>query len=566
MRAKLTPLCLCAENSSTNNPVAFYLGKIISTQTFCKDVADKTQQLKQQPEQSFSLFYEESYPFTVMLFALLHSGKEIWIAANNKQTTAEKLIQQGSLLLGDWQGKEFLLNSDVEKTTTLSTVDLKSAQLIIFTSGSSGQPKAIKKSLWQFQREIEVLEQQWGSRLKQAQALATVSHQHIYGLLFKVLWPLASGRCFHSSTYLSPEPLLKATKDKPSYWISSPAQQKRLDELSPWKEIQELKAIFSSGGSLNQEITKKIFHYSKQSVIEIYGSSETGGIAWRESINESQWTLFDGISIEITDDTKNQCLLKSPYLPASPACFLDDKIELYDNGLFTLAGRLDRIVKVEEKRLSLNEMEQALCQFDWIAEAHCQLWTSTRDWVMAGIVLSDIGKDYLKKQGRATLIKKLRSQLMLHFETVVLPRKWLLMNNLPLTSQGKIDHQIITNVLSLDNKKFPQLQFCHQNEKSVKLSLRIQPELVYFDGHFPKQPILAGIAQLAWVEEYGQLFFSIEQPFLRMEVIKFKKIIQPKDIITLYLSWNFEAGKLYFDFSSETQAHSSGRLLYGTDK
>lgn len=563
MRVKLTSLALCAVNSSINNPVAFYQGRIIDSHSFCRQVADKTQRLKQQPEEFYSLYYEESYPFTVMLFALLHAGKEIWIAANNKQTTAEKLIQQGSILLGDWQGKETLLDENAGNTPILSALDLETVELVIFTSGSSGQAKAIRKSFWQFQREIETLEQQWGSLLGQAHALATVSHQHIYGLLFRVLWPLAAGRCSYSPMYLSPEPLLKASIDKPCYWISSPAQLKRLDELSPWDEVKKLKAIFSSGGSLNLDNARQIYQHSEQSVIEIYGSSETGGIAWRESINEPRWTLFNGVSIEKMGGFENQSLLKSPYLPPSPRCFLDDKIELDDDGLFTLAGRLDRIVKVEEKRLSLDEMENRICHSNWISEVYCLLWTSSRDWVMAGVVLTNEGKDHLKQYGRAFFIKKLRSQLMLSFETVVIPRKWLIMDSLPLTSQGKINHQIISGLLSLDNKKFPQIQSFHQNEQNVELSFRVQPELVYFDGHFPDQPILAGIAQLAWVEEYGKLLFSIELPFLRMEVIKFKKIIRPKDIITLKLTWNFEAGKLYFDFSSQSEAHSSGRLLYG---
>ncbi len=563
MPVKLTSLSLCAMSASTNLPIAFYHGKMIDRQTFCQEVLNQTQQLMQQPEQSYSLFYEESYPFAVMLYSLLHAGKKVWIAGNNKQATAKKLIQQGSLLLGDWQGKETLLKPTRNSANTLTELGLESAELVIFTSGSSGQPKAIKKALWQFQREIEVLEQKWGDKLEQSQALATVSHQHIYGLLFKVLWPIASGRCFHSATYLSPEPLLKATQNTPSYWISSPAQQKRLDELSPWDEIKKLKAIFSSGGSLNPDITEKIHQLSGQSVVEIYGSSETGGIAWRESINDPRWTLFNEMSLI---ESENKFLLNSPYLPPSPTCFLDDKIEIHDDGLLSLMGRMDRIVKVEEKRLSLNELEQALCQIDWVAEAHCQLWVSARDWILAGLVLTDKGKDYLQLQGRASLIKAIRKQLMLRFDTVVLPRKWLLMNSLPLTPQGKINHPLISQSLALDNKKFPQIQFFQQEEQSVELSIRIQPELVYFDGHFPEQPILAGVAQLAWVEKYGQLFFGIEKPFLRMEVIKFKKIIQPKDIITVKMTWNTETGKLYFDFSSESAAHSSGRLIYGTDQ
>ncbi len=100
----------------------------------------------------------------------------------------------------------------------------------------------------------------------------------------------------------------------------------------------------------------------------------------------------------------------------------------------------------------------------------------------------------------------------------------------------------------------------------MELSLRVQADLPYFSGHFPGQPILPGVAQLAWVEKYGKLFFPITQPFSSMEVIKFKKIIRPDDKLTLQLRWNESGGKLYFDFSSPVESHSSGRLLYGFEK
>ncbi|KAF3981371.1 MAG: AMP-binding protein [Methylococcales symbiont of Hymedesmia sp. n. MRB-2018] len=563
MRDKLIPLSLCGIKSQTNTAIAFYQGNYIDTDTFCNDVANKVQQLTLQDKSGYGLFYEEAYPFTVMLYALLHAGKEVWIAGNNKQATAEKLISQDCLLLGDWQGLETFLDKKTENSLPLSELDLDTIQLIIFTSGSSGEPKAIKKTLSQLQNEVEILEQKWGDQLKQSQVLATVSHQHIYGLLFRVLWPLFAGRVFHSAMYLSPESLLKASISQPSCWVSSPAQQKRLDDFSPWDEINKLNAIFSSGGSLSPEIAKHTFSKSKQSIVEIYGSSETGGIAWRESIVEPRWTLFNGVSIEIMG---HKHLLKSPYIPVSPAYFLDDKIKLDSDGLFTLEGRLDRIVKVEEKRLSLDELEQALCQFSQITEAYCQIQTDGRNRIMASIALTPDGRLSIEQQGRASFIKNLRVQLMKRFETVVLPRKWLILDQLPLTSQGKLNRPLMTGLLSLDNKRYPQLQFCCYQEQNVELLLRIQPELIFFDGHFPEQPILAGIAQLAWVEKYGRLFFSIDLPFLRMEVIKFKKIIHPKDIISLKITWNNTTEKLYFKITSENEVNASGRLLYGEEK
>jgi 3-hydroxymyristoyl/3-hydroxydecanoyl-(acyl carrier protein) dehydratase len=98
----------------------------------------------------------------------------------------------------------------------------------------------------------------------------------------------------------------------------------------------------------------------------------------------------------------------------------------------------------------------------------------------------------------------------------------------------------------------------------VELSLRVPEELIYFPNHFATYPILAGVVQIAWVEYFGLCFFTIEQPFLMMEAIKFVKIIQPSDVLKLTLNWNDATGKLHFNFCSEHGTHSSGRLIYAS--
>jgi acyl-coenzyme A synthetase/AMP-(fatty) acid ligase len=558
---KIVPLSHCALGQTPDNSVAIYQGQPISRSEFSREVASEADVLIRQPHKNYALYYDEAYPFAVTLLALWHAGKSAWIAAGNRPASAEKLMQQGCLLLGDWPlGMASLLPS-TEGSLVLSALDMQQTRLTLFTSGSTGQPQAIQKELWQLQAEVEGLEQQWGSVLSQSQVLSTVSHQHIYGLLFRVLWPLVSGRCFHSRVYLSPEALLKAAHRQSSCWVASPAQLKRLDDLTPWSEIGRLKAIFSSGGTLDLNVAKQIEQHSGQKLIDIYGSSETGGIAWRTPVSDERWLPFPGVHITLTAD--QQHLLQSPYLPKDTPWLLNDRLELCKDGRFKLLGRNDRIVKIEEKRLSLTEMEHALQQLDWVDQAHCRLWTDKRVRIASVVILSERGLGYLMQESRGALIKQLRSQLLKTFETVVLPKKWLFIKQLPLSAQGKFDHDRITSLLSLDSRTFPQLQFFSQQDDCVELSLMVQADLPYFSGHFPGQPILPGVTQLTWAEKYGKLFFPITQPFSRMEVIKFKKIIRPNEKLTLKLRWNADSRKLYFDFSSPIESHSSGRLLYG---
>jgi len=607
MSDKLVPLshCLVARRL-LDTPVAYHAGQYYSAGQFTDTVKLWADKLQAQPSQLYALYTKDAYPFAVLLFALLYAGKQIWIPGNNRPGTAEQLSPDCQLL-GDWQnGERFddCLEAPDSSNRPLSPLNPLDSQLVIFTSGSTGQAKPIAKCLNQFQLEIATLEKHWGEQLGDAAALATVSHQHIYGLLFRVLWPLSAGRCFHSQAYINPETLVNAVQQRPAYWIASPAHLKRLDQHSPWGGIAGLKAIFSSGGALPENAAQQIFSNGGQAVIEVYGSSETGGIAWRAQ--EKAWTLFPGMSLSCIDD---RWLLHSPYLEIPPippfskggdeksffivkeespivskdeslpllrkylpplekggaggGFKLDDQITLLDDGRFMLHGRSDRIVKIEEKRLSLIELEQRLMAEPCIDDAHAMVITNHRDVVAAVAVLSSQGVEQLKKQGRNRLIRQLRKELEPWFESVVLPRKWLFVNTMPLTAQGKIDLQLLTGLLDFDNRKLPQVLSLDVAPDSIQLGLRVPEDLLYFPDHFASYPILPGVVQLAWVEHFGKLFFVIDKAFSHMEVVKFTQVIQPGDQLTLALDWKATSGKLYFNFSSERGAHSSGRMVYG---
>jgi acyl-CoA synthetase (AMP-forming)/AMP-acid ligase II len=554
MSDKLLPLSHCGQTLS-DGPVAYHAGQYYSQTQFVNAVKYWIGRFEAQSFRQYALYTEDAYPFAVLLFALLHAGKQIYIPGNNRPGTAAQL-ESDCRLVGDWHDFDYCLDAP-EDRRTLSPLDPLADQLVIFTSGSTGEAKPIVKCLNQFQLEIEALERQWGELLGEAAALATVSHQHIYGLLFRVLWPLAAGRCFHSSAYISPEALIHAASQT-AYWISSPAHLKRLDQKSPWAGIAGLAAIFSSGGALPEHAAQQIQDCSGQTVIEVYGSSETGGIAWRRQ--DQAWTLFPGMKLNCVEQ---KWLLHSPYLKAEQqGLALDDQITPLDDGRFMLHGRSDRIVKIEEKRLSLAELEQRLTAEPWIDEAHALVISKGRDIVAAVVVLSEQGLKQLHSQGRNRLIQQLRQALGQWFEAVVLPRKWLFVDAMPLTSQGKIDRQLLTSLLDFDNRKLPQVLNVETAANSVRLDLKVPEDLLYFSDHFADFPVLPGVVQLAWAEHFGKLFFVIDQPFSNMEAIKFTDIIKPGDRLTLALEWKDATGKLYFNFSSERGNHSSGRMVY----
>ena len=94
--------------------------------------------------------------------------------------------------------------------------------MIIFTSGSSGKPKAVYKTFKQLNSELKILENHWGKLSKDTLTLGTVSHHHMFGLQFRLFWPFVSKTPFVNQDLVYLEQLQKLSKFKINL-ISSPA-------------------------------------------------------------------------------------------------------------------------------------------------------------------------------------------------------------------------------------------------------------------------------------------------------------------------------------------------------
>ncbi len=108
-------------------------------------------------------------------------------------------------------------------------------------------------------------------------------------------------------------------------------------------------------------------------------------------------------------------------MPAGHVEHTADAACIAADGRFELLGRLDRIVKLEEKRISLPMLEQALVAHDWVAEARLGVVQESRAVLGALLVLSDAGLFALREHGRRSLTEALRKHLSQHCEALALP-------------------------------------------------------------------------------------------------------------------------------------------------
>lgn len=212
-----------------------------------------------QAGRNFALYLEDSIEFGAALLGAWHAGKTVWLSADTLPATCASLRASVDGFLGEFPAELAPLQPHAALPVSLAA-GLSTAlhgdmpALVVFTSGSTGAAQAIPKKLSQLASEVATLEVLFGARAGDAAVWATVSHQHIYGLLFKVLWPLATGRMMHALSVTYPEELTQALAAAPCVLVASPAHLKRLPDHLDWRAAAGMvRAVFSSGAPLAPE-------------------------------------------------------------------------------------------------------------------------------------------------------------------------------------------------------------------------------------------------------------------------------------------------------------------------
>ncbi|MEB2856215.1 AMP-binding protein [Pseudomonas atacamensis] len=502
---------------------------------------------------------EDAADLAIALLGAWRAGVSVLLPADLQAQTRQRWSQEVDLWLTDQPG-DVQLHDFTQPGLPGAELDLDQCRLSLCTSGSSGEPKRIDKTLRQLANEVEALELLWGADLGEACIIGSVATQHIYGLLFRVLWPLCAGRPLVRRQLAFSEDLQRASREYPAFaWVASPALLKRMGDNLDWPALSAVRRVFSSGGALPSEAAQSLHQRLQQWPTEILGSSETGGIAWRQG--ESLWQPFAGV--ELSQDSDGALLISSPYLPAGHVEHSADAARIAADGRFELLGRLDRIVKLEEKRISLPMLEQALAAHDWVAEARLGVVQENRASLGALLVLSESGLFALREHGRRELTETLRKHLSQHCEALALPRRWRLLRQMPLNSQGKLAQADVEALLLAARPKAPEVLEQSASDGEWSLQLSVPPDLAYFSGHFPKAPVLPGVVQVEWALNLGRQLLKLDGAFAGMEVLKFQQLVRPGDEIQLHLRFDAERGKLYFAYRNDTATCSSGRILLG---
>jgi len=587
-------------STSTSSTVAWRGGEALSAADFAAQAAAWRDLLAARSGARWALFAEDTFDFACMLFGAWHAGKTVVVPGDMQDDTVARLRAVVDGFLGDLPGA--LARPAPAREAVFEPLDRATAQLVVYTSGTNGEPLAITKRLAQLDAEVHALEARFGAlcdtglapanlapeampglvdpaaEVETPTIWATVTHQHIYGLLFRVLWPLAAGRPFAAQRLAFNEEIAQRIHG-PAVLVASPAHLRRLPEAVDWSAARAgLRAVFSSGGPLPPEAAESALALLGAAPVEVYGSSETGGVAWRQRARHGDtWQPLPGIAFRIED---GELSVRSPHLPDLEWYRTSDRASPAGDGMdgFELHGRADRIVKIEEKRVSLTALEQRLATSGDVAEARVLMLADEQPVVDAAgvalphaarpaavVALSAAGRAKLARIGKPALVAELRALLLAAVDRVALPRRWRFVEALPANAQGKSTEALLGALFaaSADARPLrPQPTWRVVEPARAQASIELDAALKVFDGHFPGAPILPGVAQVDWAIAFARERFEMPPRFVRMDALKFSQPALPGMQVELDLQWNAATGTLQFEYRSGAGRHSTGRIVF----
>lgn len=409
-------------------------------------------------------------------------------------------------------------------------------QFVFHTSGSTGEPKTIIKS-----KDCMLAESRDLAKFFKFSPdtifVSTVSDEFMYGTTFTVMLPKALNCKVDGERVVYPEDI----KDYEKFvFVSTPSFLEKLAKYNyTFKHKPEM--IISAGAKLDDKIFGYLEKISK-AVTEIYGSTEAGVIAYRQKHN-AKLQFFE--NVKYINNT-----ISSPYFDESEL-ELNDELEFFEDG-FIVKGRNDRIVKIQEKRISLDEIERDLNKSNLVKKSYC---LKLGDKLCSAIILNNKGEKFLENFGKLELIKAIKKSAPLN---IITPKKWRFLTNLPTNERGKIDGARVKEWFNT-NVTYPNIVKLENDGQNAEITLIFPKNSNFFKGHFPDFPILPGVVQLFFAKEFARDIFNLYFVPQKVKKVKFSSIIKPEMKVKLVLTRNEKS--IEYKYIDEEKTFSSGTFV-----
>lgn len=419
---------------------AWRAGERISRRQFLSDVARLAERL---PAERFVVnLCTDRYRFMVGFAAALCREQVSLMPANDMGRTLEALASdyRGVYALADTTNPPLPVFRYPEALgPPLDAIDVpvfaaEQPAVVLFTSGTTGRPKAIPKSWGVLAHSAASAGKRLGiANLAGGTIIGTVPHQHSYGLESVILLALQ-----HGLTVLAERPFYPAdiqavieAVPRPRILVTTPVHIRALVMDQHAKPALDL--ILSATAPLSVELAAKAEECFGAPLIEIYGSTETGQIATRRTVHEVQWRCLDDVRLR-QDIGASFALGRAVPSPTR----LEDMIEHTGADTFLLAGRSAELVDVAGKHTTLSHLNQQLLSIEGV-----------RDGLFA---MPDSEARQVNRLVAFVVAPGLRAEAVLsalreRIDPAFLPRPLTLVDVLPRDPTGKLSREAVLQLI-----------------------------------------------------------------------------------------------------------------------
>jgi len=420
---------------------AYRKGCRLSIERFLWDVTRLAASL---PDRRYLLnLCADRYHFAVGFAAALLRRQVNLLPPNETPDLIERLVTRypGVYCLSDGmtplQSLETVLFPELDDPgmTALPVPDVPETQIaaIVFTSGSTGQPVPYPKTWRSLVRiafsEIECLEA--GARPGMA-VLATVPPQHAYGLESTVMLVMQGGLALHAGRPLFPADVRAALAElpRPRALVTTPVHLRVL--LAEPDALPPADFVLCATAPLSPQLAAQAEARFGAPLYEIYGCTESGGIASRRTIETGEWRALPGVTLRT--DSKGTWVRGGH---VETEALLADVIELRGRTRFLLHGRTADLVNIAGKRTSLAHLNYHLNSIEGVLDG---VFVAPEEEVesVARLMAFVVAPGHTSE----TLMNALRQRI----DAAFLPRPLCIVDALPRSATGKLPRQSLNQI------------------------------------------------------------------------------------------------------------------------
>lgn len=312
----------------------------------------------------------DRFLFFILFFTLIKLNSKV-VFVPNEIKEVDYLNNEDIFITDNKDNKEFIIIDSDFNIKNIPSLNNKKEYInyndfFLYTSGSTRKPRLISKNFNNIYIELKELKKILNIE-KGSIFYFTPPLYHIYGFLFGMALPLYSNSVIIMTQNFTPESIVEfLERQKIDFFISIPHYYEMFEKLNKVDSFRNIKNLISSSAPLLVELSK-IYYNKNIKITEIYGSTETGGIAYRTSAISLEWKLFSYVKTikkQHNEEKENELFIDSEAI----SVFYDkelgyntgDMVEFRENNSFILLGRNTRFVKISGKRVDLNFIQNKI--------------------------------------------------------------------------------------------------------------------------------------------------------------------------------------------------------------